>query len=107
MTTSKTHTKKRLETLLALDQSLGPLVVGELTVSRIDLAAMGAQVAGKPVKTHRLAVREADQTLLDSIWFSASRLQRYLRGSSSVSDSSAAVLFEFAALRSTQAGQAR
>lgn len=67
MTTSKTHTKKRLETLLALDQSLGPLVVGELTVSRIDLAAMGAQVAGKPVKTHRLAVREADQTLLDSI----------------------------------------
>lgn len=103
MTTSKTHPKKRRETLLALDQSLGPLVVGELTVSRIDLSAMGAQVAGKPVKTHRLAVREADQALLDSIRFSASRLQRYLRGSSSVSDSSAAVLFEFAALRSTQA----
>lgn len=103
MATLQIPTKNRRAALLALDQSLGPLVVGQLTVSRIELAAMGAQVAGKPVKAQRLAVREADQTLLDSIRFSASRLQRYLRGSGSVSDSSGAVLFEFAALRSIQA----
>ena len=103
MATIETPAKKRQAALLALDQSLGPLVVGELTVQRRDLAAMGAYMAGKPVKAHHLAVREADQTLLDAIRFSASRLHRCLRRNDSVSDNSAALLFEFAALRSLQA----
>lgn len=103
MATIETPVRKRQAALLALDESLGPLIIGELTVQRSDLASMGANVAGKPVKAHRLDVREADQTLLDSIRFCASRLQRYLREKDSASDRCAAVLFELAALRSIQA----
>lgn len=103
MATSEPPAKKRYPTLLALDQRLGPLIVGELTLQRADLAAMGASMSGKPLRARHLDVREADQTLLDSIRFSVPELQRYLSTADSVSGSSAALLFEFAALRSVQA----
>ncbi|MEN4947611.1 calcium-binding protein [Pseudomonas proteolytica] len=89
--------------LADLDARLGDLLVGVLPVRRTVLAQMGAQINGKPINVHHLAGREADQTLLDSIRFAAPQLKAFLGTDATVSDSSASLLFEFAALRSTPA----
>lgn len=95
MTTIQTHA--------SLDASLGPLIVGELRVSRVTLAEMGACINGAPVAPVDLGGREADQTLLDSISFPESELKRFLSFKPGLGDSSANLLFELASLRSVQA----
>lgn len=103
MTQPDTTTADAPLTLADLDARLGDLLVGVLPVRRTVLAQMGAQINGKPINVHHLGGREADQVLLDSIRFAAPQLKAFLGTDATVSDGSANLLFEFAALRSTPA----
>ena len=93
--------EQRQQALRDLDNTLGPLSIGETRVSRVVLDSMGAEVGGGALLVERLKVKQADQSLIDQMVFSASQLKTYLASASSEDGGLASgVLFELASMRS-------
>lgn len=95
---------QRQQALLALDDTWGPLSIGETAISRVALDHMGVRLGNGPVSLDRLGRAQADQRLIDQVGVSGSHFKTYLASASSEASSLASgVLFELASLRSVAA----
>ncbi|CAI8958250.1 Calcium-binding protein [Pseudomonas sp. IT-347P] len=91
-------------TLKALDQHFGPLRIGEVMASRVELQALGAKVNGQPINTANAGMQRADQRFIDGLNFNADRVQARLRSVDIADSGEAAMLFyEIACKRSIDA----
>ncbi len=93
------------KTLKALDKHLGPLRIGEIMISRVELHALGATVDGQPVSAENADMKSVDQAFLDGLNFESAQVQSRLKAVDFPDNDMAAMLFyEIACKRSVDAG---
>lgn len=96
--------KSNAPTLKSLDRRHGPLTIGEFTVSRVELSAMGAKVAGQDISPDNVNLKVADQTFLDSMSFDpAAVIARISAADTADAGIVATLMFEISTLRSVDA----
>ena len=90
--------------LKSLDRRHGPLRIGEVLVSRVELKALGAIVNGEPISAVNSQLKTPDQAFLDGLNFNAAKVEARLK-SSEIADSGvvATLFFELACKRSVDA----
>ncbi|WP_434766835.1 calcium-binding protein [Pseudomonas triticicola] len=93
------------QTLESLDKHFGPLRIGEILASRIELRALGATVNGQPIGAANADLKVPDQKFLDGLNFDSAKIQTRLT-SADVSDgaTTAMLFYEVACQRSIDAG---
>ncbi|MDT3311279.1 calcium-binding protein [Pseudomonas sp. rhizo66] len=92
-------------TLKSLDKHFGPLRIGEILTSRVELQALGATVHGQPISPANAGMQRVDQHFLDGLNFDADRVQARLLSVDTPDSNVAAMLFyEIACKRSVDAG---
>ncbi|MGY2180378.1 calcium-binding protein [Pseudomonas agarici] len=92
----------RLSRLAKQDERFGPLRIGELNLSRMQLHAMGATLAGRPLSEQY--VRHADQWFIDGLQLDAIKVGQAITASAQAHQQSVPhMLFEIAAQRSIDA----
>ena len=92
-------------TLKSLDKHFGPLRIGEILTSRVELLALGATVHGQPISPANAGMQRVDQHFLDGLNFDADRVQARLLSIDNPDSNVAAMLFyEIACKRSVDAG---
>lgn len=93
-------------TLASLDKHFGPLRIGEVMTSRVELQALGATVHGQPLSPANAGMQSADQAFLDGLNFDADKVHARLR-SADIADSGAPAMlfFEICCKRSPDAGE--
>lgn len=93
-------------TLATLDKHFGPLRIGEVMTSRVELQALGASVHGQPISPANAGMQSADQAFLDGLNFDADKVHARLR-SADIADSGAPAMlfFEICCKRSPDAGE--
>ena len=93
-------------TLATLDKHFGPLRIGEVMTSRVELQALGATVHGQPISPANAGMQSADQAFLDGLNFDADKVHARLR-SADIGDSGAPAMlfFEICCKRSPAAGE--
>lgn len=93
------------KTLKALDKHLGPLRIGEIMISRVELQALGATIDGQPVSAANAHMKSVDQAFLDGLNFQSAQVQSRLQAVDFPANDIAAMLFyEIACKRSIDAG---
>ena len=93
------------QTLKAIDKHLGPLRIGEVVISRVELQALGATVDGQPVSPANANMKRVDQAFLDGLHFESAKVQSRLQAVDFPDNDMAALLFyEIACKRSVDAG---
>ena len=91
-------------TLKSLDKQFGPLRIGEVLASRVELQALGATVNGQPISPANSGMQTPDQTFLDGLNFDATKVQARLKSVDIPDSGVAAMLFyEIACKRSVDA----
>ncbi|WP_460926851.1 calcium-binding protein [Pseudomonas sp. MC6] len=91
-------------TLKSLDKHFGPLRIGEVMTSRVELQAMGATINGQPISPANAGLQRADQAFLDGLNFDADKVQARLKSVDIADSGEAAMLFyEIACKRSVDA----
>jgi hypothetical protein len=96
---------KRERVLRALDQHYGPLVLGQFTVSRVELHLMNAQVYGKLLDIDNTNFRCPSQAFIDGLHLNPVDVESRIRSSGNVGDYTIpTLLFEIATHRSIDAG---
>ncbi|WP_435038146.1 calcium-binding protein [Pseudomonas neuropathica] len=92
-------------TLKSLDKHFGPLRIGEMLTSRVELQTLGAIVHGQPISPANAGMQRVDQSFLDGLNFDAERVQARLMSVDTPDSNVAAMLFyEIACKRSVNAG---
>ncbi|WP_160107625.1 calcium-binding protein [Pseudomonas izuensis] len=95
---------KRERILRALDQYYGPLIVGQFTVSRIELHLMNATVHGEPLDIGNTNFRRTPQAFIDGLQLNPADVENRIRASGTVGDYTIpTLLFEIATHRSVDA----
>lgn len=93
-----------LRSLEALDKRFGPLRIGEMAASRVELSALGATVHGQPISPANSAMRSPDKPFLDALNFDSARVQARLQAVAHPNSELTAMLFyEIACQRSVDA----
>ncbi|HEF4761717.1 TPA: calcium-binding protein [Pseudomonas putida] len=96
--------KQRKQALRALDQYYGPLLLGQFTVSRIELHLMNATVHGEPLDIGNTNFRRTPQSFIDGLRLNPMDVEKRIRESGTVGDYTiATLLFEIATHRSVDA----
>ncbi|RKS12728.1 hypothetical protein BJ917_5969 [Pseudomonas sp. WPR_5_2] len=96
--------RKRERVLRALDQHYGPLIVGQFTVSRIELHLMNATIDGEPLDIGNTNFRRPPQAFIDDIQLNPADVENRIRASGTVGDYTIpTLLFEIATHRSVDA----
>lgn len=91
-------------TLASLDKQLGPLLFGQLAISRVELSTMGAKIAGQDISAANANMKKPYQDFLDSLSFEPAKLlAREMSADPADSGKVATFLFELACLRSEDA----
>jgi hypothetical protein len=91
-------------TLKSLDKHFGPLRIGEVMTSRVELQALGATVNGQPISPANAGLQRADQAFIDGLNFDATKVQARLQSVEIPDSGVAAMLFyEIACKRSIDA----
>jgi hypothetical protein len=91
-------------TLKSLDKHFGPLRIGEVMASRVELLAMGVTVNGQPISPANAAMQRADQAFINGLNFDADHVQARLKSADIADSGVAAMLFyEIACKRSVDA----
>lgn len=89
------------KTLKALDKHFGPLRIGEILTSRVELKALGAMVNGQAISPANAGMQSADQAFLDGLNFDSDTVVVRLKSVDSPDSGVAALLFyEIACKRS-------
>ena len=87
--------------LKTLDKRLGPLRIGEFTISRVELQAMGATVNGEHISGANAHLEAADKTFLDALGFDPAQVESRIKSTDNPDSSKVATLFfEIACKRS-------
>ncbi|WP_339507602.1 calcium-binding protein [Pseudomonas sp. RL_35y_Pfl2_P42] len=91
-------------TLKSLDKHFGPLRIGEVLTSRVELQALGATVNGQPISPANAGMPIPDQTFLDGLNFHSASVESRLK-SVDIPDSGvvAMLFYEIACKRSPDA----
>lgn len=90
--------------LKSLDKRFGPLRIGEVAVSRVELSALGATLHGQPISPANTAIRTPDQSFLDGLNFASAKVQARLQSVDHPDSELTAMLFyETACQRSVDA----
>ncbi|SDS20163.1 hypothetical protein SAMN05216496_1035 [Pseudomonas sp. Z003-0.4C(8344-21)] len=93
-------------TLASLDEHFGPLRIGEVTTTRVELQAFGATVHGQPISPANAGMQHADQAFLDGLNFDADKAQARLKAIDAADiDGPGLLFFEISSQRSANAGQ--
>lgn len=91
-------------TLKSLDKRNGPLRIGEFTVSRVELDALGAKIDGQHLNPDNINLKVADQGFLDSMSFDPAKVvARIVATDVAASETVATLMFEISTLRSVDA----
>jgi Ca2+-binding RTX toxin-like protein len=91
-------------TLKSLDKHFGPLRIGEVMTSRVELQAMGATVHGEAISPANAGMQRADQGFIDGLNFDADKVQARVKSADIADSGVAAMLFyEIACKRSVDA----
>ena len=91
-------------TLKSLDKHFGPLRIGEILTSRVELQALGARVHGQPISPANAGMQRADQGFIDGLNFDADKVQARVKSADIADSGVAAMLFyEIACKRSVDA----
>jgi hypothetical protein len=91
-------------TLKSLDKHFGPLRIGEVWVSRVELKALGATVNGQVISAANASIKTPDQTFLNALNFNSATVETRVRHAD-IADSGvvATLFFEIACKRSSDA----
>lgn len=90
--------------LADLDRRMGPLAIGDLTVSRVTLARMGARLDGRALGASDVSGTDVDQAFIDGVRFSSADVEQAFRVSDLSADQNPpGLLFDLASLRSVSA----
>ncbi|WP_316249769.1 calcium-binding protein [Pseudomonas sp. N40(2020)] len=91
-------------TLKSLDKHFGPLRIGEIWVTRVELNALGATVNGQALSPSSANMKTPDQAFLDALNFDSATVDARLKHAD-ISDSGvvATLFFEIACKRSVDA----
>lgn len=93
------------QTLASLDKHFGPLSIGEVKVSRVELQRLGAAVNGQPIGPANADLKVPDQMFLDGLHFESAAVENHLRSAEVADNGRATMLFyEIACQRSVGAG---
>ncbi|MCP1472906.1 Ca2+-binding RTX toxin-like protein [Pseudomonas sp. EB276 TE3739] len=93
------------QTLKSLDKHFGPLRMGEVMASRVELQALGATVNGQPLSPLNADLKAADQSFIDALNFDSAKVEARLKSVDIPDSGVAAMLFyEIACKRSIDAG---
>lgn len=93
-------------TLASLDKHFGPLRIGEVMTSRVELQALGATVHGQPISPANAGMQNADQAFLDGLNFDADKAQARLKAIDAADiDGPGLLFFEISSQRSANAGK--
>lgn len=93
-------------TLASLDEHFGPLRIGEVTITRIELQAFGASVHGQPISPANAGMQHVDQAFLDGLNFDADKAQARLKAIDAADiDAPRLLFFEISSQRSADAGK--
>ncbi|WLH34978.1 calcium-binding protein [Pseudomonas sp. FP2196] len=91
-------------TLKSLDKHFGPLRIGEVWVSRVELEALGAAVHGQPISASSANLKRPDQAFLDALNFDSAKVDARLKHADiSASGVVATLFYEIACKRSIDA----
>lgn len=91
-------------TLKALDKQHGPLRIGEIEVTRVELSALGATVDGVAISPANAGMQTPDQPFLDALNFESASVEARLKSVDNPDSGIIATLFyEIACKRSTDA----
>jgi hypothetical protein len=97
-------TSKRERVLRALDQHYGPLILGQFTVSRVELHLMKASVHGELLDIDNTNFRHPPQAFIDGLRLNPADVESRIRASGTVGNNTIpSLLFEVAILRSVDA----
>ncbi|WP_434702866.1 hypothetical protein J3P85_18155 [Pseudomonas sp. Z1-12] len=89
------------ERLASLDERLGPVKIGELTISRVELYRMGAKLTDSLTGTDSSLLLQPDGALIDAIRFDPLMVEHHIKSSLSAGAPDViVVLFELASNRS-------
>lgn len=90
--------------LKTLDKHFGPLHIGELTITRVEMKAMGAKVNGEAMSAQNSNFKLPDQAFLDALSFNPAQVEARIKSVDTTDSSKVATLFfELACKRSTNA----
>ncbi|HEX4547244.1 calcium-binding protein [Pseudomonas sp.] len=93
--------KPPAKSLAALDKRFGPLLIGELTITRTELQVMGARVNGNPVTPQNVNFKRPEQAFLDALSFAPGRVEARIKAAPAADHSTVALFFfELACARS-------
>lgn len=106
MTTTDNETPATPTTrqLADLDRRMGPLAIGDLSVSRVALAQMGARLDDRALAASDVSGTDVDQAFIDGVRFSCADVEQAFRVSDLSADQNPpGLLFDLASLRSVSA----
>ncbi|MFL6967072.1 hypothetical protein ACJ6X8_12655 [Pseudomonas alvandae] len=90
------------ETIANLDERLGPVKIGELSISRVELYYMGARLSQSATQTESALLLQPDAALIDAIQFDPLMVENHIQAQTSPdAPDAAALLFELASVRSS------
>ncbi len=90
--------------LADLDALFGPLRIGEFSVSRQTLQALGGQIGGAPIAAANTYFPQPDQSFIDGLEFDTAQIEQRLRSIPSKENAQVApLLYEIATQRSPDA----
>lgn len=91
-------------TLKSLDKQFGPLGIGEVWVSRVELEALGATVNGQKLSSSSANMKRPNQAFLDALNFDSAKVDARLKHADIADSGVVATLFyEIACKRSSDA----
>jgi hypothetical protein len=95
-----------MRTLESLDNHFGPLHIGEVTTTRVELQAFGATVHGQPISPANAGMQKVDQVFLDGLNFDAKKAHARLKAIDTADiDGPGLLFFEISSQRSFSAGK--
>jgi Ca2+-binding RTX toxin-like protein len=74
--------KSKLHQLKFNDSVFGPFQVGEVSITRASLDALGATIDGQPITSKNTFFRTPQRSFINSLQFSASAIERHMKSSS-------------------------
>ncbi|WP_322846442.1 calcium-binding protein [Pseudomonas sp. B33.4] len=99
-TDTDVQSRRKTDQLNVVDSLFGPIQIGEISVTRVSLDALGATIDGQPLNGRNTFFRVPKRSFINSLQFSAIDIERHLKASTG-SDSYllSTLLFEMASRR--------
>lgn len=92
--------KPSSRTLRSLDKRLGALRIGEFAITRVELQAMGATIAGHAISADNTDLKTPDQAFLDALGFNPDTVEARIKSVAQADNTTASFFFELACKRS-------